>query len=40
MMTKIKQVFDPHGLLNPAVKQPHDLKVLASSMASDNPKRK
>ena len=40
MMTKIKQVFDPHGLLNPAVKQPHDLKVLANSMASDNPKRK
>lgn len=34
MYADIRKVFDPHGTLNPGVKQPADLKSLAGSLAT------
>lgn len=31
----IKAVFDPHGILNPGVKQPNEIRTLASQLRSD-----
>lgn len=36
MMDEIKHVFDPHGILNPGVKQDADLRDLVSDLRNDN----
>lgn len=36
MMDEIKQVFDPHGILNPGVKQSVELRDLVSELRSDS----
>lgn len=36
MCDEIKQLFDPHGVLNPGVKQATDLRTLASELRHDN----
>ncbi|HTK39877.1 MAG TPA: FAD-binding oxidoreductase [Patescibacteria group bacterium] len=36
MMDEIKQVFDPHGVLNPGVKQTVELRTLAGHLRHDN----
>lgn len=35
LFQKIKAIFDPHGILNPEVKQPADVRKLASQLRSD-----
>lgn len=36
MVDEIKKVFDPHGILNPGVKQPVELRSLAGELRHDN----
>ncbi len=36
MMDEIKQLFDPHGILNPGVKQKVELRMLAGELRHDN----
>jgi hypothetical protein len=36
MTDEIKTLFDPHGILNPGVKQAVELRSLASELRHDN----
>ncbi len=40
MMDEIRDVFDPHRILNPEAKKSHELKTLVGMLSGENPKKR